>query len=101
MGTHAEIQVDDLPASVTEHSRDVSLAPHRSSEWARLPWRTIRQRVLDETERLYLTEVLRDSEGKIRIAAERAGMATRSFAEKMGKHGLRKEDFRVPRSHKS
>ncbi len=101
MGTDAEVQVDDLPTSLHEYSGDASGDPQLSSDWTRLPWRTVRQRVLDDTERRYLTEVLRDSEGKIRIAAERAGMATRSFAEKMGKHGLRKEDFRSPRSSRS
>jgi len=94
MGTHAEIQVADLPVAVQAYSSEAGVTPSLPSEWPRLPWREIRRRVLDETERRYLSEVLRASGGKIRIAAERAGMATRSFTEKMRKYGLRKEEFR-------
>ncbi len=93
MGTHAEVQVVDLPLAVQGYS-DPNAVSSLPSEWSRLPWRTVRQRVLDETERRYLSEVLGESGGKIRKAAERAGMAPRSFAEKMRKHGISKEQFR-------
>lgn len=94
VGTDAEVQVTDLPAAVQALSTEEGIVPLLPVDWAELTWRDIRQRVLDETERRYLNEVLRASGGKIRLAAESAGMAPRSFTEKMTKYGLRKEDFR-------
>jgi DNA-binding NtrC family response regulator len=94
MGTQAEIQVSDLPGSVQECATEGSTGNPLPRDWPHLPWRTVRQQVLEHTERRYLVEILRDSDGKIRRAAQRAGMAPRSLAEKMKKHGLRKEEFR-------
>ncbi len=94
VGTKAEIQVTDLPNAIQAHSTDASAATALPSNWHQVPWREVRQRVLDETERKYLSEVLRVSSGRIRVAAKRAGMAPRSLTEKMKKYGLRKEDFR-------
>ena len=94
MGTQAEIQVTDLPGPIQEFSSDGSPVSSLLTDWTHLPWRTVRQQVLDHAERRYLLEILRDSGGKIRSAAQRAGMAPRSLAEKMKRHGLRKEDFR-------
>jgi DNA-binding NtrC family response regulator len=97
MGTREEIQPSDLPSAVQECSSDREALTPLSTDWAQLPWRTVRRQVLDQTERRYLVEILRDSEGKIRNAAQRAGMAPRSLAEKMSRHGLRKEEFRAVR----
>jgi len=95
MGTRAEIQVADLPSAVQTHGSQSPPALPLPADWTRLPWRTIRQSVLDEAERRYLIGVLRASGGRVRAAAEQAGMATRSFTEKMKRHGLRKETFRA------
>ena len=94
VGTHEEIQVAELPGPVQASGPEGSSLAALPPDWAQLPWRDVRRRVLDDAERRYLTEMLRASKGRIRNAAERAGIATRSFTEKMRQHELRKEDFR-------
>ena len=62
--------------------------------WLHLPWREVREALLREGERAYLTNLLRATGGRIGVTAKQAGLAERSLFEKMKRHGLRKEDFR-------
>ena len=73
------------------------MLPRLRSEWLEKPWSEVRSRVLEETERTYLTGLLEGCEGRIGEAAQRAGMDPRSLYEKMRRHGLSKDDFKPSR----
>ena len=62
--------------------------------WFGRPWKSVREALLREGERRYLSHVLESSRGRVGVAARRAGMAERSLFEKMKRLGLRKEDYR-------
>lgn len=63
--------------------------------WLQRPWRKVREDLLLEGERAYLSNLLAATGGRIGLTASHAGMAERSLFEKMKRHGLRKEDFRT------
>ena len=65
--------------------------------WLTRPWRELREELLGDLERRYLTALLRRTEGRIGETASRAGMDPRSLYAKMRHFGLRKEDFRPGR----
>ena len=102
-----EIALEDLPrtfASSRPMPKASAGASYSSSElgvpeaWLRMPWRAVRESLLGEGERIYLSNLLRSTGGRVGLTAKRAGIAERSLFEKMKRHGLRKEDFRPPRS---
>ena len=53
-----------------------------------------RRIVVDRFERIYLTELLTETGGRVGETAARAGIDTRSLYDKMKRYDLRKEDFR-------
>ena len=57
--------------------------------------RSVRQRVVDDTERLYLKQILEVHRGRIDRSAAAAGITVRQLRNLMRKHGLRKETFKV------
>jgi DNA-binding NtrC family response regulator len=106
MAAGPEITLSDLPEAIQssvprERAGDaadggVLDAPWGSQGWADRPWREVREQIVEEAERRYLSHLLAQCSGRIGEAAKRAGMAPRSLFEKMRRHGLRKEDFRRP-----
>jgi DNA-binding NtrC family response regulator len=106
LGAGPELGCAELPLELGEAPRALSpaLVPARTqaidaSAWVERPWSEVRDQVLDDAERRYLTAVLTRYAGRVGDAAAHAGIASRSLFEKMRRHGLRKEDFRrsVPR----
>jgi len=107
-----EITVEDLPRAMAE-ARPAQLSREAGGgeanvgraqlglalpeEWLRLPWRAVRDSLLREGERIYLSNLLRQTGGRVGLTAKRAGLAERSLFEKMKRHELRKEDFRPGR----
>ena len=63
------------------------------------PWRRVRHHMLHETERFYLIRLLSHTHGRVGEAARKAGLSERGLFEKMKRHGLSKENFRVRRSN--
>jgi two-component system response regulator AtoC len=53
------------------------------------------QEVVDQAERLYLEMVLRETMGRVGLAAKIAGIHTRALYNKMKRLGLEKENFRT------
>jgi DNA-binding NtrC family response regulator len=51
--------------------------------------------VVDQAERLYLEMVLRETMGRVGLAAKIAGIHTRALYNKMKRLGLQKENFRT------
>lgn len=106
-----EIGLEDLPESIREAATKGGELPSASqsavagdthagshivfpSFWLNLPWKKVREELMMEGERAYLTALLTATGGRVGETAKRAGMSERSLFEKMRRHGLRKEDFR-------
>jgi DNA-binding NtrC family response regulator len=60
----------------------------------------VRQRAVNNVERVYLKEQLEEHEGRINRTARAAGITERQLHKLMVKHTLRKEDFRKPRGRR-
>ena len=67
-------------------------------EWFQMPLSDARRKVIDKFEATYLAELLKQNGGRIKNAAQCAGIQSRSLFDKMKRLGLRKEDFRSPPS---
>ncbi len=102
-----ELTLSDLPAAIggpppmvitAQHEAAGMLGPSLPPEWLKQPLREIRQRVIDSVEKAYLTELLKDTRGRIGETARRAGLQPRSLFEKMRRYSLRKEDYKDLRS---
>jgi len=101
-----EITLADLPESISGITSACSRKSHAVPDVLRLTedgaksilelsWRKTRRLFLDRLEREYLRRLLTSTKGHIGQTAKRAGMQPRSLFDKMKKHDLRKEDFRV------
>jgi DNA-binding NtrC family response regulator len=55
----------------------------------------VRRKGVEEIERNYLAEVLTVNHGRIKDAAQAAGISTRQLNKLMKKHGLKKEAFKA------
>jgi len=95
------ITVADLPEEIRGNrgsaARSLSLSRTDAlpEEWLKKPLEEVRREFLDQFERTYLRGLLQQTSGRISETARRAGIQPRSLFDKMKRHGLRKEDFRV------
>ncbi len=85
-----EILARDLPADV-RGSQDGALPPE---QLARLPYRQAVDLARDRVTRDYLVALLRELEGNVTRAAERAGMARESLHRLLKRYGVRSDDFK-------
>lgn len=99
-----EITRDDLPEMLgkrasghAQKSADASgmMGPEDWQTLLKQPWRKVRSTYLDRLEGEYLKRLLHSTGGHVGRTAKRAGMSPRSLFDKMMKHGLRKEDFKI------
>ena len=84
------------PQSFPNELFDSASKPDSSSEATFLTLAEARGKGIASVERQYLKELLSRTNGKIRSASELAGISTRQLHKLMTKHGIRKEDFRLP-----
>jgi two-component system response regulator AtoC len=84
------IQASELPADVSG-ARD---GPVPAGQLARLPYREAIELARHRTTRDYLAALLRELDGNVTRAAERAGMARESLHRLLKRHGVRSEDFK-------
>jgi two-component system, NtrC family, response regulator AtoC len=80
----------DLPPDVRE--RQAGLPP--GSAAAQLPYRDALDLARDRFSREYLAALLREFEGNVTRAAERAGVERESLHRLLKRHGLRSDDFK-------
>lgn len=100
---HEEIQVADLPAGMAGRGGRVRATPVGAAGvderlpdgWTERTLREVREAVVEQVERTYLSHHLAATHGKVGITARRAGLDARSLYDKMRKLGLRKEDFKL------
>jgi DNA-binding NtrC family response regulator len=100
------IRVADLPdgiadprtaAGITANKRALSFEVGSTSfpmQWLEKPIREVRQAVVFDVEKTYLSRLLELTSGHVGETARRAGIEPRSLFDKMRRYGLRKEDFR-------
>ncbi|MGD8513017.1 MAG: sigma-54 dependent transcriptional regulator [Deltaproteobacteria bacterium] len=83
-----EIQQCRIPGGLPSISTSLSLAEAR-------------RKGVEEIERAYLAEVLREQRGRIKDTAEAAGISSRQLHKLMKKYGLTKERFKAPSARKT
>jgi len=71
------------------------------ANWTSQPLKELRRALIEEVDRRYLTELLRETGGRIGEAAKRAGLDERSLYDLMRRYGLRKEAFRPQRPRRA
>ena len=93
-----EITLADLPTKIAypEQTSTSALAKMERlpAEWQGKTLHEIREGIIENVERGYLRMILTETGGQLGLAAERAGIHSRSLYDKMQKYGLRKEEFR-------
>jgi DNA-binding NtrC family response regulator len=85
------IRPEDLPPELSAPSD--AAAPSASAS-AALPYREAVEQVRDRFSREYLEALMRDFNGNVTKAAERAGMERETLHRLLKKHGVRSDDFR-------
>jgi DNA-binding NtrC family response regulator len=92
------ITADDLP-SIFNKSTDQEkyfLAGCGSglASWKDKTLPQVKNEVLDQIEKLYISMILKETEGRVGQAAKRSGIHSRGLYNKMKRFGMRKENFR-------
>ena len=82
---------DDFPDEISRFGDSTSVSSIDTSQTLA----EVRRNVVAEAEKAYLMKLLTDSAGKLKSAAEVAGITTRQLHKLMKKYGLQKEDFKV------
>jgi DNA-binding NtrC family response regulator len=85
------ITATDLPAEVLDRAGMGSLPPDLL---ARLPYRDALEMTRDRVSREYLAALLREFNGNVTRAAERAGMERESLHRLLKRYGVHSEDFK-------
>ena len=93
-----EIRRDDLPRSVIGNAAPAPQGPFADlpEAWSALGLREARRRVTEVFEAAYIRDVLSEAGGRVGQAARRAGVNERTLYALMRRHGVHKEDFRLP-----
>ena len=91
LGKAPALREDDFPDEISSFGDSPSILPIDASKTLA----EMRRRVLEEAEKAYLKELLANSAGKLKPAAQVAGITTRQLHKLMKKHSLRKEDFKA------
>jgi DNA-binding NtrC family response regulator len=97
------IRLCDLPDEISKISQlqgkssQVSAAPGEAplpEPWLSLPWREVKQKIVDRFESSYFDSLLKKSGGRIAQASKTAGMTSRATYDKMKKHGIDKKSYK-------
>jgi DNA-binding NtrC family response regulator len=86
-----KIQLRDLPADV----RGTQEGAIPAEQLAKMPYREAVDLARDRVTRDYLVALLRDLDGNVTRAAERAGMARESLHRLLKRYGVRSDDFKA------
>jgi transcriptional regulator with PAS, ATPase and Fis domain len=104
-----EITLNDLPSIFfhTNHPLIEEIVSNRAdipgnlaeleANWEGKVLNEVKEEVMEQVERLYLTLILKKTRGKVGEAARLAGIHPRGLYNKMQKYGLSKESFKAKR----
>ena len=88
--TGSILQPDSFPGEIFEYcSSDVELARDNAGSLA-----YVRKKGIEEIEKNYLMDLLNETTGRIKQAAEIAGISTRQIHKLLTKYNIRKEDYK-------
>lgn len=88
------VQVTDLPL-LDHFGRQPAPVDGPRRDWTRQPLQEAKRELVNDFERSYLENALRQSGGNIARAAQASGKARRAFFELMRKHNIQAEHFRA------
>jgi DNA-binding NtrC family response regulator len=88
--TSAQLTPESFPSELFAFSAPSAKGVGASS----LTLTDVRRKAIEETERRYLKDLLTEKRGRIKAAAEAAGVTTRQLHKIMAKYGIRKEEFK-------
>jgi DNA-binding NtrC family response regulator len=91
VGDGQSVQLRDLPADV----RGTQEGAIPAEQLARMPYREAVELARDRVTRDYLVALLRELDGNVTRAAERAGMARESLHRLLKRYGVRSDDFKA------
>jgi len=100
------ISSNDLPvviargavaSTATTPLADIVASAGLPLELLQRPLQEVRQEIVENFERAYITALLQETGGRVGETAKRAGIEPRSLYDKMKQYGFRKEDFRQSR----
>ena len=83
------IGVEDLPERIRK-----AVASSSPPQTGARDYKTLKQQIIDNFEKNYLSEILKQAEGKISRAAELAGINRVNFYKLLRRHGFDPEEFR-------
>ncbi|MBN1515782.1 sigma-54-dependent Fis family transcriptional regulator [Candidatus Sumerlaeota bacterium] len=99
------IELKDLPEAFNGQERrsiahvheEAERSPHLAlpEDWMERPLSEVRIEALEQLERRYLAELLRNSKGHLGKTAQRAGITPRALYNKMRRYDLSRADFRA------
>ena len=92
-----EITLDDLPSVFKDREEDTKVNASMTTSWRSQTLAEVLDQVVAETEKKYLSLILQQSRGRVAVAADMAGITSRSLYTKMRKHNLQKESFKTGR----
>lgn len=84
-----EIKIIDIPGE----RRDKDIYSFGKIDVS-FPLKKVKERVIDQLERKYLSQLLRNKQGNISAVARSAQIDNKTLYEKMKRYGLRKEDYK-------
>ncbi|MBI4872561.1 MAG: sigma-54-dependent Fis family transcriptional regulator [Candidatus Riflebacteria bacterium] len=87
-------EIEDVELASTSAAAPLAAAPYLQSVDFDLPLKDLSQRLLQQLEQDYLSEMLRRYHGNVGLASRQCGITRRSLYEKMKAYGLRKEEFK-------
>jgi DNA-binding NtrC family response regulator len=93
-----EITIENLPSVIHNGLPDISLQEEMrpvSESWHGKTLAEVLGRLQQETEKKYLRMVLKQTKGRVKEAAECAGITSRSLYSKMKMYNLQKETFKT------
>ncbi|MCL7486804.1 MAG: sigma-54 dependent transcriptional regulator [Desulfobulbaceae bacterium] len=93
-----EISLQDLPSvfhkgsGLADQIGDLGKITANSLKGKTLP--EVRDEIIDQVEKIYIQMILKETQGRIGKAAEKAGIHSRALYNKMKRLGIHKEDFK-------
>jgi DNA-binding NtrC family response regulator len=94
-----KITVNEFPEEIAGYSHNPALMQQVDlqsvEDWRGRNWNDVREEVILKAEKLYFTQLLSETRGRLKDAAKLAGITTRALYNKMQSHGLDKRNFKI------
>lgn len=101
LGDGQNIRIEDLPSEIAAERKRTPIDPGSVTEnfglvkAAAMSWKQARIEFVARFEKSYFEELMRSCRGRIGEAARRAEITPRALHQKLTRHGINKEEFKV------